>query len=123
MKLFLLTLICISSLIVHSLMVVVMSWNVRGIISSTLCLSSLLDSVDCDIVVLSEHKLKSDFTTYLDSIHKDFFSFVKIDNALQENFHTSSTHQFIGRGGVAFMIKNHCNFVCKKLKVFFQIVL
>ena len=34
----------------------VLSWNVRGIMSSTVCLSNLVKATDCDICVISEHK-------------------------------------------------------------------
>lgn len=82
-------------------MVVIMVWNVRGIISSTLCLSSLLDKENCDIAILTEHKLKSDSKTYLDSIHSDFYSFVKTDDSdLVQGIGTSYK---TGKGGVAIM--------------------
>lgn len=58
-------------------MVVKMAWNVRGIISYTLCLSSLFGRENCDIAILTEHKLKKETKTYLYSIHSDFYSFVK----------------------------------------------
>lgn len=51
------------------IMVVLMTWNVRGIISSTLCLSAILDKEKCDIMVITEHKLKESTKNYLDSIH------------------------------------------------------
>jgi hypothetical protein len=41
----------------------VLSWNVRGIMSSTVCLSNLVKATDCDICVISEHKTKM-FTLY-----------------------------------------------------------
>jgi hypothetical protein len=41
----------------------VLSWNVRGIMSSTVCLSNLVKATDCDICVISEHKIKM-FTLY-----------------------------------------------------------
>lgn len=78
---------CNSSILMLSLikiillMVVIMAWNVRGIISSTLCLSSLLERDNCYIAILTEHKLKSETKTYLDSIHSDFYSFVKTDDS------------------------------------------
>lgn len=46
-----------------SIMVRILTWNVRGAMSSTLCLNSLLDNTHCDIAVISEHKLKKKSTT------------------------------------------------------------
>ena len=94
-------------------MVVVMSWNVRGIISSTLCLSSLLDSSQCDIAVISEHKLKTESVTYLDSIHKDFFSFVKIEDMNSET--PPMLPHVTGRGGVAILVKKSLQFSVKEI--------
>uniref|UniRef100_A0A8W8LUB3 WSC domain-containing protein n=1 Tax=Magallana gigas TaxID=29159 RepID=A0A8W8LUB3_MAGGI len=64
-----------------STMVRILTWNVRGAMSSTLCLNSLLDNTHCDIAVISGHKLKNQHNgkMYLDSIHKDYLSIVKID--------------------------------------------
>lgn len=63
------------------LTVVIIAWNVRGIISSTLSLSSLLDRENCDIAIVTEQELKSDTKTYLDSNHSNFYSFVKTDDS------------------------------------------
>ena len=101
------------SFTLHLLMVVVMSWNVRGIISSTLCLSSLLDSSQCDIAVISEHKLKTESVTYLDSIHKDFFSFVKIEDMNSET--PPMLPHVTGRGGVAILVKKSLQFSVKEI--------
>lgn len=50
--------------------------------SSTICLSNLLDDTQCDVAIVSEHKLKDIHTAkmYLDSIHKNYLSIVKVDN-------------------------------------------
>ena len=103
--------ILLSCLLAHVHMVSIMSWNVRGIISSTMCLSSLLEPVDCDIVVISEHKLKSESAMYLDSIHRDYFSITKIDQSTNDP--SPVTPNFVGKGGVAFMIKKSLQFCVK----------
>lgn len=64
---------------------------------STLCLSSLLDREKCDIVMLSELKLRYETKGYLCRIHKDFSSIVKIDD--QKPTHTNVF--FSGKGGVS----------------------
>lgn len=84
-------------------MVVIMAWNVRGIIFSTLCLSSLLDKENCDIAKLTEHKLKSEIKTYCDSIHSDFYNFVKTDHS--DLLRGIGTSYKTGKGGVAIMCK------------------
>ena len=90
-----------------------MAWSMRGIISSTMCLSSLLDTVECDIVAISEHKLKCESASYLNSIHKDFFSFVKIDQSRNVQYPVISN--FVGKGGVAFLIKKSLQFCVKEI--------
>lgn len=94
-------------------MVVIMAWNVRGIISSTLCLSSLLDRANCDIAILTEHKLKSETKTYLDSIHSDFYSFVKTDDSdLVQGIGTTYN---TGKGDVAIMCRKSISFTIKEI--------
>lgn len=69
--------------------------------SSTICLSNLY----CvDVAIVSEHKLKDIHTAkmYLDSIHKNYLSIVKVDNTTDS---TATNVCFIGKGGVAFLIK------------------
>lgn len=95
-------------------MVILMSWNVRGIFSSTLCLSSLLDREKCDIAVLSEHKLKQETRGYLDTIHTDFLSFVKFED--EKSTHTNVL--FAGRGGVAIMYRKCLAFSIREIPCF-----
>lgn len=93
-------------------MVILMSWNVRGIFSSTLCLSSLLDREKCDIAVLSE--LKQETRGYLDTIHTDFLSFVKFED--EKSTHTNVL--FAGRGGVAIMYRKRLAFSIREIPCF-----
>lgn len=39
-------------------MVVLMTWNLRGVISCTTCLSTLLEKGKCDLVIIRNHKFK-----------------------------------------------------------------
>lgn len=73
----------------------VLTWNVRGAMSSTMCLSSLLDNTKCDIAVISEHKLKNQHNgkMYLDTIHNEYFSNVKVDT---NDTYTEGNSYFIG---------------------------
>lgn len=84
-------------------MVVILSWNVRGIMSSTMSLSKLLDQTQCDLAVISEHKLKDNTTciNYLNSVHEDYLSFVKVDTDVK----LPTYQHFVGKGGVGIMFK------------------
>ena len=97
----------------HYFMVVIVAWNVRGIISSTLCLSALLDREHCDIAIISEHKLKHESRMYLDSIHRDFYSIVRIDD---NQLHNDGS--FSGKGGVAIMYRKSLSFSVKEISCF-----
>lgn len=60
-------------------MVVIMVWNVCGIIFFIFCLLFFFDKENCDIVKFIEYKFKSEIKMYCDFIYSDFYSFVKID--------------------------------------------
>ena len=47
----------------------ILTWNVRGIISSAYCVSKLLDLTDCDFALLCEHKLLPHSLHFMDSIN------------------------------------------------------
>lgn len=95
----------------------IVSWNVRGAMSSTICLSNLLDDTQCDIAIVSEHKLKDIHTAkmYLDSIHKNYFSIVNVDNNTDR---TTNNVCFINMGGVALLIKNHLMYSVTEIPCF-----
>lgn len=42
----------------------ILFWNVRGILSSLLGLSDMLDHVKCNVAIVSEHKLKPIIDSY-----------------------------------------------------------
>ncbi|KAK3103870.1 hypothetical protein FSP39_022522 [Pinctada imbricata] len=86
-------------------MVLIMSWNVRGVISSTVSLCSLLDNTDCDVAVISEHKLRQSSSNFFDSMHGNYNGYVKLD---QSNY--DSGNSFIGKGGVAILVNKSLNF-------------
>lgn len=54
------------SIILPYIMISLMTWNARGSISSTMCLSAFLDKEKCDIVITTEHKLKGSTKNYLE---------------------------------------------------------
>lgn len=75
-------------------------WNVRGIMSSTICLGNLLDQYDCDIAFINEHKLRPQNASFMDSIHSKYATFT----CCQE---TSDPFGPIkcGKSGVSIMFK------------------
>ena len=50
----------------------ILTWNVRGIMSSAGSLSKLLDSHNIDLAFISEHKLRNEHNTFVDSIHSNY---------------------------------------------------
>lgn len=83
----------------------IVSWNVRGIMSSSVCLSNLLEYSNCDIAILSEHKLKHSNANYLDTIHPNYSSFVHLDSETSNATRVSSYPRFLGKGGISIMFK------------------
>ena len=64
--------ICNFFLFVFLMQLKIMSWNTRGVISSTVCLAKLLHQNNPDYVVLSEHKLPPMYSKYLDSVDSNY---------------------------------------------------
>ena len=60
----------------------ILAWNVRGVISSGNCLSSLLDNCKCDIAIISEHKLTFQSYPFLESMHSKYSPVPQIINSL-----------------------------------------
>ena len=50
----------------------ILTWNVRGIVSSAGSLSKLLDDKNIDIAIISEHKLREQQETFLNSVHSNY---------------------------------------------------
>ena len=82
----------------------VMSWNVRGIMSSTVCLSELINLFKCDICIVSEHKLKERSLRYLSTIERGYNCICKADD-IPDNY--SAYH---GKGGIAILYKSTLQF-------------
>ena len=90
-----------------------LTWNVRGIISSTLPVCAMLDKSKCDVAIISEHKLNKFSANYFDSIHSEYFSVVKIQcNSSSEHY----VHPTRGRGGVALLLKKSLRFSVKQIE-------
>lgn len=67
-------------------------------------------------MVISEHKLIDTFKTYLDTIHSEYYSFVKLDNELKANFmREQSCLSSCGKGGVAILVKKKLQFSVKEI--------
>ena len=109
LQLFMLHIFCIY-------MVVILSWNVRGAISSTLSLCSLLDKSNCDIAVISEHKLLPKSASYLDTIHSEYTSFVRIEHSVDPQ--TNTVRSWAGKGGVAILMNKNLQFSVREVPCF-----
>ncbi|CAC5381921.1 unnamed protein product [Mytilus coruscus] len=72
--------------------------------SSTICLSKLLKVSDCDICVISEHKLKERSLHYLSTIEKRYNCISKAD-ALPRGYNA-----YHGKGGIAILYKTSLQF-------------
>ncbi|CAC5385645.1 unnamed protein product [Mytilus coruscus] len=87
----------------------ILSWNVRGIMSSTLCLANLLESTNCDIAIISEHKLKPNLLPYMNSIDMRYRSISKTDKL---NDLCNCTH---GKGGISILYKASLQFSIEEI--------
>ena len=82
----------------------VLSWNVRGIMSSTLCLSNLMIRSNCDVCIVSEHKLKDASLDYLNTIERGYKSVAKAE-ILPPDYKA-----YHGKGGIAILYKKSLQF-------------
>lgn len=73
-----------------------MTWNARGLMSSTMCLANLLREYDCDFVVLSEHKLPPMYSKYLNSVDNNYLSFTKCESQTGNELH--------GKAGISILL-------------------
>ena len=87
----------------------ILCWNVRGVISSSLCLCDMLVQTKCDIAIICEHKLKCINANYLDTMNRDYCSMVCIENC-DSNDHVTNRTAFLGKGGVGIMYKKTLQF-------------
>ncbi|CAG2250536.1 unnamed protein product [Mytilus edulis] len=77
--------------------------------SSTLCLAELLESKNCDIAIISEHKLKPNLLSYMNSIDMRYKSISKTDKL---NDLYNCTH---GKGGISILYKASLQFSVEEI--------
>ena len=62
----------------------ILTWNVRGVMSSSLCLTKILNDKHIDIALISEHKLLPYNTSFMDSLDNNFSTLTKCDTSLDQ---------------------------------------
>ena len=87
---------------------IILTWNVRGVISSSLCLVDILARTNCDIAIITEHKLKSTSANYLDTISQQYCSITRIENCINNT--STDSFRFMGKGGGGIMYKKNMQF-------------
>ncbi|CAC5367855.1 unnamed protein product [Mytilus coruscus] len=92
--------------LITTIMLSIVTWNVRGIMSSAVCLSELFRYTNCDIAVLSEHSLQ-----FLNTLDKNYHIIGTADTNVNVNIETSK----FGKGGVAIMYKKTLKFNIKPI--------
>ena len=98
------------SVIFYAIMsLTILTWNVRGIMSSILFLSNLLHVTDCDIAIICEHKPKPSSLSCMNSIDTRYHS-VSTTDKLNDYF--NCTH---GKGGISIMYKSSLQFSVKEM--------
>lgn len=81
----------------------ILTWNVRGIMSSAGSLSKLLDEYNIDFAFIAEHKLREQHKSFFDSVHNDYHAFTLCDASVTPGARC-------GKGGVAIMYKKERQF-------------
>ena len=89
------------------------TWNVRGIMSSAGSLSKLLDLHAIDFAFISEHKLRNEHKTFLDSVHNNYRAITLCDTSITPGSRC-------GKGGVAILYKKECQFSVSHLDIQFN---
>lgn len=72
---------------------------------------SLLENWICDIAILSEHKLSKNSVNYLNRIHSNYYSILKIDSDSED----SPVLRHCGKGGVAILINKNLQFSTREI--------
>lgn len=62
----------------------ILNWNVRGVMSSNVCLTNLLRLTKCDVAVISEHKLPENCSKFLNSIDKGYISTATFEKIIKK---------------------------------------
>ena len=88
----------------------IFNWNVRGAMSSAGSLSKLLDDFDVDLAFISEHKLREQHKSFLESIHNNYTSICTCNSSVV-------TGARCGKGGVAVMFRKNCQFSISTLDI------
>ena len=83
----------------------VLTWNVRGAMSSAGSISYLLDKYNIDIACIIEHKLKPITSSFLDTIHGNYKALTVCDESLVK----------CGKGGVSILYKKSLAFSTKSI--------
>lgn len=86
----------------------ILTWNVRGAMSSAGSISNLLDTYDIDIACISEHKLKSPSATFLDTLHSSYRSICVCEQV--------DLNAKCGKEGVSIMFKKSLSFAVQELR-------
>lgn len=87
----------------------ILLWNVRGIMSSTVCLINLMKSSNCDIAIICEHKLKPQYLNYMSSIDTNYISVSKGDKL------NTGYNCYHGKGCVSILYKKTLQFSINEL--------
>ena len=90
-----------------------LTWNVRGIMSSAYTLSHMLACYNTDIALtcITEHKLMPHSKCFFDSIDSSYSSVVKISHDINPYSRTSC-----GKAGVAIMYRKRMNFCVSEIE-------
>ena len=83
-----------------------MTWNVRGAMSSAGSISYLLDKYDVNIACISEHKLKPQCESFLNSINSKYDAYTMCEPVERDR---------CGKAGVSIMYKKDLSFCVNKL--------
>lgn len=98
-------------LIMSPYLLKIIAWNVRGIMSSTIGLNQLIKQSGCDICIISEHKLKNEYLSYLSSIENGYKCIAKADS-LPSNYQA-----YHGKGGIGILYKTTLSFSVSELDI------
>lgn len=87
----------------------ILTWNVRGAMSSAGSLSFLLDLYHVDIACITEHKLKPNSSDFLNSIHSDYSAITVCEDV--------GIDSRCGKAGVSILYKRSLNFSVNKIPI------
>lgn len=88
----------------------ILTWNVRRIMSSSNFLAQLLDTANCDIAIICEHKLKPPNSGYLDTKDHKYSSNVHIESDPSHVGPQNQCERFVGKSGLEMMYRKELRF-------------